>query len=252
MSLVAGPLVAADIASGDRRYEVRSRLDIISTMRALAEHHTLVTAYGTRAADFIVTAVLAVHANDDLLVFDYGAEQAQTERVLDAGDVRFITQLDHIRIQFTAPCAGTLTYEGAPAFLTRFPDVMQRLQRREYYRVRIPLGSPLWMVVTPNAEKPDAAVSLRVLDISCGGIALTDVPIALGATVGQVFRNCRMNLPGLGTLTVDFRVVRTVRDDTRPGSCLIAGPFVDLSNGGMALVQRYINRIERERLAREH
>ncbi len=248
--LAPSPLVAADVAIGDGRYEVRSRLDIVSTMRALAEHHTLVTAYGVRSTDFIVTAVLAVHSNDNLLVFDFGADRAPTERVLAAGDVRFITQLDHIRIQFTAPCAGTLEYDGAPAFLARFPDVMTRLQRREFYRIKIPLGSPLTLLVTPNPENADAAVSLRVLDLSCGGLALTDVSVALGASVGTVYRHCRMNLPGLGMIAFDLRVVRVANDDARVGSRLVAGEFVDLSGPATMLLQRYINRVERERLAR--
>jgi hypothetical protein len=36
------------------------------------------------------------------------------------------------------------------------------------------------------------------------------------------------------------------------GSCLVAGSFVDLSASAMTLVQRYINRIARELIARDH
>jgi c-di-GMP-binding flagellar brake protein YcgR len=243
------PLVAADIARGDGRFDVHSRLDIVSTMRALADRHTLVTAYGARPGDFIVSAVLGVYPDDDLLVLDFGADRPTTERVLGAGEVRVVTQLDHIRIQFSTEAADTIEYEGAPAFLARIPEVMQRLQRREYYRVRIPLSSPLRIAVTPNPENPDVVVPLRVLDVSCGGIALTDVPIGLGAAVGNVYRGCRIALPGLGAISVDFRVVRVVRDETKPGTCLVAGPFVDLPAPAMMLLQRYINRLERERLA---
>ncbi len=250
MSETLTPLVAADIATGDRRYDVHSRLDIVSTMRALADHHSLVTAYGERPSDFIVSAVLAVYPDDDLMVLDFGADRAPTERVLAAGDVRVVTQLEHIRIQFSAEVAGTLDYEGAPAFLARIPEVMQRLQRREYYRVRIPLSSPLTMTVMPNPDRPEIAVPLRVLDVSCGGIALTNVPVALGAAVGTVYRECRVNLPGLGAMTVDLRIVRVARDETKPGSCVVAGSFVDLPAPTMMLLQRYINRLERERLAR--
>ena len=250
MSETLTPLVAADIATGDRRYDVHSRLDIVSTMRALADHHTLVTAYGERPSDFIVSAVLAVYPDDDLMVLDFGADRAPTERVLSAGDVRIVTQLDHIRIQFVTEAVGTVEYEGAPAFLARIPEVMQRLQRREFYRVRIPLSSALRLTVTPDPEHPQLSAALRVLDVSCGGIALTDVPVALGAAVGTVYRDCTLTLPGLGPVSLDLRVVRVTRDETKPGTCLVAGSFIDLAAPTMMLLQRYINRLERERLAR--
>jgi c-di-GMP-binding flagellar brake protein YcgR len=237
---------AADV--GDRRYEVHARLDIVSTMRALAKNHTLITAHGKLTNDFIITALLGVYANDGYLVFDFGADAHATERVLAASDVRFITQVDQIRVQFAARAAGTLDYEGAPAFLTRFPEVMTRLQRREFYRVRIPLTEPLSIVLTPDVGEP---ASLRAIDLGCGGILLGDVPPGLGASVGTTYRRCAINLPSLGSIATDVRVVRVMNDDARPGSRKVAVQFVDLPVPAMMLLQRYINRVERDRLARD-
>lgn len=248
MTLAPNAGSAADL--GDRRYEVRSRLDIVSAMRALAKNRTLVTAHGRKTNDFIVTALLAVYANDGYLVFDFGADETATSRVLAAGDVRFITQLDHIRIQFAAPAAGTLDYDGAPAFLTRFPDAMMRLQRREFYRVQIPSTEPLSVVLTTDPDNPASAAALRAIDLGCGGILLRDVPATLDARVGTVYRQCGINLPNLGSISTDARVVRVMNDETRPGLRQVAFEFVDLPVPAMMLLQRYINRVERERLAR--
>jgi c-di-GMP-binding flagellar brake protein YcgR len=241
------PLAAVDVAAGDRRFDVGVRVDIVSTMRALAQRRALATVYGERACDFIVSCLLAVHEDDDALVLDFGAERAATERVLAAGEVRVVTQLDRIRIQFATEVAGTIDYDGAPAFVARIPDVMQRLQRREYYRVRIPLSAPLAMTLAPDPARPRAGVALRVVDLSCGGVRLDGVGSALGIVEGAVYRGCRMDLPRLGSLAVDVRVVRMLRDDAKPGSCRVVGSFVDLPAGAEALLQRYINRIERDR-----
>ncbi len=249
MTLASPPAgSAADL--GDRRYEVRSRLDIVSTMRALVKNRTLVTAHGARTSDSIVTALLAVYANDGYLVFDYGADDAATQRVLAADDVRFITHVDHIRIQFAAPPAGTLDYDGAPAFLTRLPEAMTRLQRREYYRVQIPLTEPISVVLAPGPEHAALAAALRVVDLGCGGILLRDVPASLDARVGTVYRQCGINLPNLGSIATDARVVRVTNDETQPGLRQVAFEFLDLPVPAMMLLQRYINRVERERLAR--
>ncbi len=242
-------LAAVDIAPGDSRYDVHSRADIVATMRALSRRRAFVTAYGAQTSDCIVTAVLAVHAGDDALVFDFGGDQAATERVLGAGDVRFVTQLDHIRVQFVAPVVGTFVYDEAPAFVTRIPDVMQRLQRRDWYRVHIPLSAPVAMTLAPDASNPDCMAALHVLDLSCGGVRLGSVPAILGISEDVVYRECRINLPALGAVVCDVRVVRVVSDDTKSGSCVVVGAFVDMPPSATTLLQRYINRLERERLA---
>jgi c-di-GMP-binding flagellar brake protein YcgR len=244
------PLATAEVARGDGRFDVHARLEIVAAMRALADQHALVTAYGAHPSDFIVSTVLAVHPDDDVLVLDFGADRGTTERVIDAGEVRVVAQLDHVRIQFSAAVTGTVQYEDGPAFLARIPLVMQRLQRREYFRVRIPLATPMAALIAPDPAKPQSTVSLRVLDLSCGGIRLTDVPANLGIAEGTVCRRCTITLPQLGMVVCDLRIVRVVRDEAKPGSCLVVGAFVDLPGSGMTLLQRYINRLERARLTR--
>jgi len=248
MTLPASAGSAAD--SGDPRYEVRSRTDIVATMRGLAKHRTLITAHGKHGSDFIITALLAVYANDGYLVFDFGADARATERVLAAGSVRFITQVDQIRVEFAAQAAGTLEFEGGPAFLAQFPDVMTRLQRREFYRVRIPLNEPLRIVLSPDDDSAVEPLTLRAIDLCCGGVLLADVPEQFAASVGTVYRQCCVKLPNLGSIVTDARVVRVGNNEARPGLRRVALEFLDLPAPAMLLLQRYINRIERERLAR--
>src|SRR5262249_39847953 len=157
----------------------------------------------------------------------------------------FITQLDHIRIQFEADYAEAVSYEDAPAFRIRLPEAITRLQRREFYRIRIPLGRPLPFVITPDPEVPDKTVTMRVVDLSCGGVALADCPPSFDPTAGHVFKGCRMNLPDLGTVTTDLRVVHVHVDETKAVRTMrFSGQFRNLPDPMMNLIQRYINRVE--------
>jgi hypothetical protein len=74
----------------------------------------------------------------------------------------------------------------------------------------------------------------------------------LDNTVGRIYKNCRIALPG-GTMIVANLEVRNSQDTTlvngktiRRMGCL----FVDLPKPMMAAVQRYITKLEREQNAK--
>ena len=244
------PAQPAAKSEADDRYQVRSRLEIVATLRAVLSRRALVTVHSGR--EFIVTAVLAVNPDFEEVIFDYGVDRAMTERLLQASQLEIVTQLDNIRIELAAARAEAVSFEGAPAFRIRLPEVMTRLQRREYYRIRIPLGRPLRCQVAPDPERTEHTVTLRVADLSCGGAALVDVPPSLAPVAGMVYRQCRIALPDLGTVTADLFVVHVHPDTTRAVPTVrFSGQFLGINDATRALIQRYINRIEREKRARQ-
>ena len=244
----------ASIDAADERYQVWNALEIANILRRLITHRANITAHGSDHATFFVTAVLALDDDSDTVVFDYGVDAALTERLLHSPRITFITQLDHVRIQFGVDAAEKIDYEGGPAFRVPIPEVVTRLQRREFYRLRIPRGRPLYCEVKlPSAV--DAAgsakrVAFPVYDISCGGLALAGWPEDFAPAVGLELPDCWMDLPDLGRLAVDVRVVHVQGLAGRGANAGRFGcKFVRPGNAVANLVQRYINRIEREQRA---
>ena len=116
MSAFEGSPHIATISDRDDRYQVRSALEIGKILRGLLAHRALVTAHAGEHGAFFVTAVLEVDDDDGTLVCDYGVDAASTERLLFAPSLTFVTQLDHVRVQFTVSGAVAEHYEGGPAF----------------------------------------------------------------------------------------------------------------------------------------
>jgi c-di-GMP-binding flagellar brake protein YcgR len=254
MATMDGTPRIASIDAADERYQVHAPLEIAGIFRRLIAQRANVTAHGTDPGSFFVTAVLALDDEDDSLVCDYGVDAALTDRLLRGEKLTFLTQLDHVRIQFTVTEAETIEYEGGPAFRVPVPDVVTRLQRREFYRLRIPRGRPLYCEVKLpgllDAKGNEKRVALPVFDISCGGLCLAGWPDDFTPKPGLDLPGCSMDLPDLGRLAVDLRIV-TVQGRTGqgPNAGRFGCKFVRPSGATTNLVQRYINRIEREQRA---
>lgn len=244
MGLALGhPQGPVDQVGDDDRFRIYSRMEIVGLLRAVAAHRELVTVQFGGGSDFVVTAVLAVNPEFEEVVLDYGADEAAMQRLLRAERLRVSTQLDHVRMGFTADGAGAVSFEGGPAFRVRLPDSLLRFQRRDAYRLKVPLGRPLLCQVP--AAGGGSTLALKVRDISVAGIGLTDYPPSFLVTVGQVLEGCRINLPELGALVADLEVMHATQGEARRCGCRFRNLPLPMAN----LIQRYITRVEREQHA---
>jgi c-di-GMP-binding flagellar brake protein YcgR len=121
---------------------------------------------------------------------------------------------------------------------------MLRFQRRDCYRLKVPLGRPLLCSVPANDQGTER-VSLRVRDISVAGVGLTDYPKQFRVAAGIVWPACRIDLPDLGRLVGDIEVLHTTEGDARRCGCRFRNLPFPMQN----LIQRYITKIEREQHA---
>jgi c-di-GMP-binding flagellar brake protein YcgR len=254
MHTLEAPPRIASIGADDDRYQVHGRLEIAAILRRLIAQRSHVTVHAGDHGAFFVTAVLALDDSSDSLICDYGVDAGLTERLLRSARITFVTQLDHVRIQFSASGAERIDYEGGPAFRIAVPDVVTRLQRRDFYRLRIPRGRPLYCEVKlpadPAAPETSKRVAFPVYDISCGGLALIGWPEAWQPGVGVELADSWIDLPDLGRFVADLRIVHVEGTEGRgPGAGRFGCRFLRANPGAAMLVQRYINRIEREQRA---
>jgi flagellar brake protein len=253
VSAFEGSPQIATISERDDRYQVRSALEIGKILRGLIAHHALVTAHAGEHGAFFVTAVLEVDEDEGTIVCDYGVDAALTERLLGAPSLTFVTQLDHVRVQFSVSGAVAIDYEGGPAFRVDMPDVAVRLQRREHYRLKVPRGRPLYCQLAPSSAHGGAdgkRIAVPIYDISCGGMGLFGWEGEPVPAPALELSGAWVELPDLGRLVVDLRVVHLQRATGRAGALSRVGcRFVNVSAAATMLVQRYINRIEREQRA---
>ena len=245
MALVLGQREGpVDEIGDDDRFRIHSRMEIVGILRAVGTHRELVTVQFGGAADFVVSAVLAVNPDFEEVVLDYGADEAAMQRLLKAERLRITTQLDHVRIYFQGDVAEAVRFEDGVAFRIRLPESILRFQRRDSYRLKVPLGRPLLCDVPAN-DSGSERIALRVRDISVAGVGLIDYPKHFRVAVGMVWPGCRIQLPELGALTADLEVMHASDGDARRCGCRFRNLPFPMQN----LIQRYITRVEREQHA---
>jgi len=225
------------------RYTLYSRAEIVALLKQLRDEGTLVTAYFGLASDFAVTLLLQVKTDFEEVILDCVSDKLAQRRLLAAEHLTLVAFLASIKVQFTARHAEAVSYEGKPAFRIRLPDQVLRLQRRDYFRVQTPVTRPPTVLVphTPGSLQYE---SLRVLDLSVGGLAILSYPEKFEMTGGTTIDACFLDLPGVGSMSVGLQV-RHVEPLAREAGARRCGcEFVDLSPQSRLMLQRYVNRIE--------
>jgi c-di-GMP-binding flagellar brake protein YcgR len=233
-------------------FEVDSRREIIALLRAIGEKTQLIRMLVHGEADVCVTTILDVDPDSNTVYLDCSIDSDQNRRIVAAKRLAFETTLDKIRILFSTAEAVATTYNGGAAFKIELPASLIRLQRREFYRMATPVTNPVRALIPIPLEEGGGTIAVPLSDISCGGIAILDNKLILGNTIGQKYADCKLDLPDIGMVTTGLRVRNSMEltllnnKTNRRLGC----EFVDISRGNLAIVQRYITKLERERNAR--
>jgi c-di-GMP-binding flagellar brake protein YcgR len=228
-------------------YLIHSRREIAALLRRLADRHELVRMIFADGEEALATAVLEV--TDDSVIMDTARDPAQIERILASDSISFDTALEKIRIAFFAKQAAPCMHDGRPALRIALPDTMVRLQRREHYRVLSPRCS---IQISHEAGPPP--VSFAVQNVSAGGLALIDDHQLLDATQGAEYNNCGLQLPGAQHIIVNLCVMNCCELTLYNGRVArrLGCAFINPSAATLALVQRYVSKLERDQNARLH
>lgn len=233
----------------DDPFLITSDLEIRSVLRSIQRSASLVRMYARGNPDqSIMTTILDLDDEAQSLIVDCSPNDELNDSLVRAPGVVFDTQVDHVSIHFTGQNLTRTTHDGLPAISLPYPEAVRRLQRREFYRVDIPMGEPLSCVV-PCIEpgKPLRRTEIRVKDLSIGGLALVDGDSQLPHQPGMTFKNVVLRLPETGELTVDLVVLRVhVSELPNKKEIVELGcRFEGLSNADETLIQHYIGRLER-------
>lgn len=236
-------------------YQVHSRREIIGLLKSLHDRNQLVTMQADGGADAVVTSVLEVDEESGIVVVDRAPSNTVNHRIMNSENVSFETMLDSIRILFFSNKVRECLYENLPALYIAIPSSLIRLQRREFYRVPTPVANPVRCTIRipPDDEAgvEGTTVVVTLKDISAGGIAVIDEKKLLDNTIGRIYKDCRIDLPG-APVTANLQVRNSIDLSLSSGKSIrkLGCMFVDLPKPMLAAVQRYITKLERERNAK--
>ncbi len=236
------------------QYLLHSRSEIVAVLRLLVQKGALITVYFDQGKSFLLTSMIALNPDTQSFILDLGSNEEMNRRALLAKRLILTTVVDKVKIQFSVGGLAALQYDGRSAFIGDIPETLLRLQRREYFRLSTPIANPIKLAATiRRADNSALQVNLPLLDISGGGVGLmvaTDQAQLLER--GETLHECKLMLPDEGLLVTSLSVRNMFDVTTRSGTryVRVGCEYVGLTSARLAMVQRYITRMERERKAR--
>ena len=235
-------------------FKIYSKREITTFLRTIGEHKQVIRLLMEGASEASVTSILQVDEASDSVILDAVPDTAVTAHLLNSENVSFETVLDRIRIIFFSTKIEACRHAGLPALRISLPSCLIRLQRREFYRVPTPLNMPVHCTIHVVNESDDRFITVTLQNVSGGGVALIDEKHALDDTVGRIYKDCRIYLPD-STVIITTLQIRNTHEITlgngkrvRQLGCL----FIGLPKPMLAVVQRYITKLERGQNAKLH
>jgi c-di-GMP-binding flagellar brake protein YcgR len=237
------------------QYFLGNPREISFYLNLLVKRGSLVTAHIDDGKLFFLTAIVAVDGEKGEIFIDPAQAEGLNTAAGAARQITLVANLDRVKIQLRLTGLRESQFDGRRALSTGIPATMLRLQRREFFRLEPPLISPIGCQIA--IEQFAGSVKTfepKVADISGGGISLTaPTNLAEACQPDTLFKDCRLDLPGEGVLLVNLRVRKMVEISANTGihNLRIGCEFVGLPGTRLAMIERYITRIERERKARD-
>ena len=223
-------------------------------LQDIAENGTRVALYYDEEHNFILTTLYG--ANEEGMWLDVGPSSQENKRILLSNKITVVSLHQHVKIQFESYHIKLALLEGDETFYLELPDYLLRIQRRDNFRLAIPVSTPVKCIIPVkpfNPDKPEEPEVIRevpVMDISGGGVSLLCAVHETELLPKAVFQDCRISLPGTGIIRVNIEVRNNIKFTSRNNmeSTRAGCQFVRLNNQMSLLLQNYIAHLQSELL----
>lgn len=230
-------------------FTITFKREIIFYLRQLINDGDPISVSFNEGHDTILTLLLMVDEERGMLYFDWGSSEEVNQRFLKS-ERNFFVALPHgIRNQFMTGIPRQVNYKGRPAFAVPLPDKYVRLQRREFFRLVLPMTQrPVCTITQPGSGQ---TMQLEVVDIGIGGVGLNAQTLAFPLDSGAIFEKTKIELKGVGELIapIEIRHVDQITKGTK-NLLHIGCLFTKLSAGQENLLQKFMANIQRDERTR--
>lgn len=238
----------------DSPYAVHNHKEIASILEDLIKHHTAITLETEEGAS-LVTAVLEVSSDGGYVYMDISPNDKINDQITDSKYVTFATQLG-VRVRWYSTHLRLVELTDGNAFELHTPSVIERVQRREYFRLSTPQGSKALICKIPLLDEEGVEqelVEAVIVDMSVGGIGISikGNPPAVFSR-GEMIEGCRISFPVVGLVPVSLKVCGIWSSiKTKSGEQMhhVGMEFVNVSRGAGNVIQRYMIQLESEKIS---
>lgn len=229
-------------------FAIHNRKEIAAILDGLVKARTMIN-LDAQGGVSLVTSLLKVSAEGNYVYIDISPDNRINEQIIGSKHVNFSTQTG-IKVRWHSTHLHRVTLPDGDALSMVLPAVIERIQRREYFRLNTPQGKDALICKIPVDEEIFEAV---LFDMSAGGIGVSIKGVLPdNFSQGGQFTGCSIEFPEIGVVPVGVRICRVWEPSkTKSGEQLhrFGMEFVNLSRGAANVIQRHMNQLESERIA---
>ncbi|HEX8962843.1 MAG TPA: flagellar brake protein [Rhodocyclaceae bacterium] len=230
-------------------FKITFRREIVFYLRQLINDGELVSVTFDAGQQSMVTVLLDVDEESDAVIFDWGADEAVNQFLLKSARTYFIASPQGVRNQFSSSRVWQVSFKGRKAFATAIPTSYIRMQRRDFFRLSLPVTQrrPCYF------RAGDAATQwqMSVIDVGLGGVGLESPQPVLPFERGQKIERATIDLGKYGRLDIDM-IVRFIGSVARGPKEVgrLGCEFVRLKPAQENDLQRFITQVQRDERAK--
>ncbi|MDE2401585.1 MAG: flagellar brake protein [Burkholderiales bacterium] len=224
-----------------------SVVEIEALLKRLLDANTLITLSAPGGISY-TTMLWSVDSARGIVCFSAETSDARLQTLMEASEVVAVGYLDSIKVQFDLEGLVRVNNGRTTAINAQFPRLLYRFQRRSSYRVK-PLSSNFPQIHFAHPALPDMQVSLRVLDISLGGVALFIPHTIPMVAAGIEIKRCFIDLDSDTRLEVGLIIHHVSVINPESQGARLGCELVGLDGATERIFQRYIDQTQKRRLA---
>lgn len=238
-------------------FAIHNRMEIVFTLNDLAKGRTAIN-LSTADGVNLLTTILKVSSENNHVLVDPSRDERINEKIANSKRVTFQTNTG-VKVRWQASGMNLIALRDGDAFSFPVPSVIERVQRRQHFRLNTPQGShalvcriPLLTDEEDDDEEDPEVLEANILDMSAGGICISvkgDLPPHFSQ--GLELSGCSFELPDIGRIPIGLRICRAWHVKTHSGEEIhkIGMEFINLSRGASNVIQRYMVELEKNQLA---
>lgn len=176
-------------------------LDIINALRELQKKNTPLSI--SWSGKQFISKVLEVTNNS--LIIDFSSHAGHNDAIQHVHSVQVIAENNGAKIEFILTKLQVVSYLNLPAFSASLPGSLRFIERREYFRIEVPLQANFHGIIKFDE---DTQLTFHIRDISLGGIGvLLDGGLSENLQEGQCFEQVELDFESFGKLYLDMQLV---------------------------------------------
>jgi len=229
------------------RCTLTGRREILFQLRNLIRHNERISVTFDEGRQSLLTVLMDLSPNEETLYFDIGGSEESNDAFLKSERCHFAGVVGGIRIQFVGKVPRLVKLDGKRVFAIQIPKTLLRLQRRDAFRLQLPLLKPY--ICRIRRGTPDE-IAFPLYDISVCGLGI-QVSVKPDVEPMAKLENCWLDLreSGMFPVTLEVRYVRESESRTSATIWHMGCRFINLPPASETIIQRFMAKIEVERRA---